>query len=425
MMKKHRTALAIAFIAVLAAAGGDAEAGNGRIRSTSSLQLKEGRITSERKVNHNRGLRGKLTRGFLGKTIAVETEQGATGNRLSTTRKGSRVSRNLTRTEDGRGTSAAGIHERRAFRIFGWGKKLERTDTVTRDQITQDTIQHRSLRSDRRAIRTHKRGAPNGVEEVGYREGTRWVSEGKRTVGGRSRAWGGKLKGDRMVTETPGGMRLEDTQTVKYGRLSKVVKRVLTAPITLATAILTVGIAPVTFGKTREVQLKEWQAPKGNGFELTTPNGKLVSSTTIHSNRTESVTTRFRKGVEREKETSKIWRDVGENERFIKDRSGRTTKIVKTRLTQDGVRTEWTTHLRGDDTVSKVVVKETRPRADKPSKNTVTKRTVKYPKGTRREDIASSLPAARPEASPVASPVAGARPVSRNRAQRKVVDNQQ
>jgi hypothetical protein len=93
------------------------------------------------------------------------------------------------------------------------------------------------------------------------------------------------------------------------------------------------------------------------------------------------------------------------------------------------VRTEWTTHLRGDDTVSKVVVKETRPRADKPSKNTVTKRTVKYPKGTRREDIASSLPAARPEASPIASPVAspvgGARPVSRNRAQRKVVDNEQ
>jgi hypothetical protein len=420
-MNKQRWSVAVVFVAVLAMAASDAEAGNGRIRSSSSLQLKEGRITSQRKVNHNRGLRGKLTRGFLGRTIAVETEQGATSNRLSTKRKGSRVSRDITRTEDGRGTSAAGVHERRAFRIFGWAKKLDRTDTVTPDQITQDSIQHRTLRSDRRAIRTHKRGAPNGVEEVGYREGTRWVSEGKRSVGGRSRAWGGKLKGDRMVTETPDGMQLADTQTVKYGRVSKVVKRVLTAPITLATAILTFGIAPVTFGKTREVQLKEWQAPSGNGFELTTPNAKLVSSTTIHDNRTESVTTRFRKGVEREKETSKIWKDVGENERFIKDRSGRTTKIVKTRLTQDGVRTEWTTHLRGDDTVSKVVVKESRPRADKPSKSTVTKRTVKYPKGTRREDIASSLPGARPEASPAAS----ARPVSRQRAQRRVVDDQQ
>ena len=389
VMNKQRWTVAALAVALAASAGGDAEAGKGRIKSSSSLQIKDGRITSERKLNHNRGLRGKLTGGRLGRTIGIESQQTATGDRRSTKRGGSRVSRNFTRSGDGEGTQARGVHDRRrVFGVFGRATKLERSDTVTPNRVTQDAIQHRTFRKAKRTIRTHKRGQPNGVEQVGYRDGDRWAAEpGVNAVGGQSEAWGGKLKGNRAVMETPAGMRLEETTTGKYGRLSKVVKRVLTSPITLATAILTVGIAPVTFGKTREVQLKEWQDGSGEGFELTTPNARVVSETAIHDTHTESFTTRFRKGVERESETTRISKDVGVSDRYIKDRKGRTEKIIRTRLTGDGTHTEWTAHLRKDGTVSKMVRTETRPRADKPSKTTTTRRTQKYPKGTRFEDI--------------------------------------
>ena len=398
MNKQKRWSVAVLAVALAVSTGGKAEAGNGRIKSSSSLQIKNGKITSTKNLNHNRGLRGKLTGGRLGRTIAVESEQTASGDRRSTKRGGSRVSRNFTRSPDGQGTQARGVHDRRRFfGVFGRATKLERSDTVTPDRVTQDAIRHRTFRKAKRTIRTHKRGQPNGVEQTGYRDGDRWVADpGLEAVGGQSEAWGGKLKGNRAVMETPAGMRLEETTTGKYGRLSKVVKRVLTSPITLATAILTVGIAPVTFGKTRQVQLREWQDGSGDGFELTTPNARVVSQTAIHDTHTESTTTRFRKGVERENETTRISNDVGVTDRRVKDRKGRTEKIIRTRLTPDGVHTEWTAHLRKDGTVSKMVKTVTRPRADKPSKTTTTSRTQKYPKGTRFEDIsAPSASAAR------------------------------
>ncbi|HEU5055601.1 MAG TPA: hypothetical protein VFU21_03725 [Kofleriaceae bacterium] len=419
-MSKPRWSVAVTAAALLAFAGSDAEAGKGRIKSSSSLQIKDGKVTSQRKLNHNRGLRGKLTGGFLGRTIAVQSEQGAAGNSVTTERGGSKVARTFARTEDGRGTRAQGVHDKRRFgRIFGRAKKLERTDIVTPEQVTQDAIQHRTFRKEKRTIRTHKRGQPNGAEQVGYRDGTQWVGEpGTASVGRGSDAWGGKLKGDRAVMDTPDGMVIAEAQTGKYGRLSKVVKRVLTSPITLASAILTLGIAPVTFGKTREVKLEEWQSPTGNGFELTTPNARVVSSTAIRDNHTESITTRFRKGVERETETTRIWNDVGTSERHVKDRKGRTEKVIRTRLTPDGVHTEWTAHLRRDGSVSKVVVKETRPRADKPSRTRTTKQSQKFPAGTRLEDLGAPAPAA--SAAPVAAtPAAAPTPLRRTRPERR------
>jgi hypothetical protein len=388
-MNKRRWSIAVVAVALLAFAGTGAEAGRGRVKTSSSLELKDGKITSNRKVSHNRGLRGKLTGGRLGKTIAIESNDSAGESRRETKRGGSRVSRDFTPTADGGGSSAKGVHDRRRFFVFGRATQLERTDIVTRQNVTQDAVQHRTLRRAKRSIRTHKRGAPNGVEQVGYRDGTQWVAEpGLNEVGSQSRAWGGKLKGNRVVMDTPGGMRLEDSQNFKYGRVGKVVTRILTAPITLATAILTLGTMPVTFGKTQKMQLREWQDPSGQGFELTTPRDRVVSNTTDDGRRSETVTTTFRKGVQRETETTNLWKDVGVSTRRINDRRGRTKKIVHTRLLPDGTHSEWTTHLRRDGSVSKVAVKESRPRADKPSKSTVTRNQVKYPKGTRAENVA-------------------------------------
>src|SRR4029079_15038324 len=103
VMKKHRTPLAIAFVALLAAAGGEAHAGKGKIRRAGggSLERTANGVVFREKAIHTKGIRSKLTFGKLGKTLAVTNEQSSEGVKSTVQRGRKRVTKAVAASANG------------------------------------------------------------------------------------------------------------------------------------------------------------------------------------------------------------------------------------------------------------------------------------------------------------------------------------
>jgi hypothetical protein len=373
--------LAALLVALLAASSSDAEA-KGRLRSSTALTVQDGHIRSDQSFRQNRGLRGKLTRGALGALMTVKTVQDA-GGKLSKTRRGRKqITRDITRSRDGEGTTAQGSYQKFGPRLslrrpLGWKTGLSRNDTVTRHQVTD-----RATRRGRRVTRTSRRGALDTQEVVEkLSEGRVRSRSAPSAAGSRSRPWMSWLRGNRNVLEGPDSMAIGDSVSRSWGRIPLVVKRVLSLPLTIATLGLWVP------GKVHRIEVNERQTPDGHSLEITTPKERVVSTTSLRGSSSRSVTTRSKNGRLREKETTEIWRDVGVSKRAIKRRNGTTKKVIETKVTADGTRSVTTTKLRRDKSVRRVSVKASSPRADKPARNNWVRSRTSFRRGTDLTDL--------------------------------------
>src|SRR6185503_18613799 len=176
-MKKHRTPVAIAFVALLAAAGSDANAGKGKIRrGGGSLERTANGVVFREKATHTKGIRSKVTFGLLGKTLGVTNEQSAGGVKSTVKRGRQRVTKAV--AAKGNGTEAASTHEKKNFFTRKWKAKIRRSDTVSANEVTE-------LAAPKKPFR-------------------------------------GKLKGSRSISRTPDNMEIADTQSKRWGLLKTV-----------------------------------------------------------------------------------------------------------------------------------------------------------------------------------------------------------
>ncbi len=330
-MKKHRTTAAIAFVALLAAAGSDANAGKGKIRRAGgggSLERTSNGVVFREKATHTKGIRSKLTFGKLGKTLSVTNEQSSEGVKSTVQRGRKRVTKAVEASSNG--TRSTSTYEKKNFFTRKWKAKLNRSDTVSDHEVTE-------LASRKKAFsRSWEMQAPRRTGRMGNTE--EFINGQAQTVSPTQKPFKGKLKGSRSISRTPDSMEIADTQTRRWGVLRR----------------LSFGL----LGKKKRVAIEQRQTADGMNVTMTAPRGQVTRKTVVGDGVTVSTGEYTRRGRIRERDEARITRDGGVHRTEKLRRDGSVKEIVTERMTNDGRTLVTTKKVRKDGTVSKIKEKE-------------------------------------------------------------------
>jgi hypothetical protein len=331
-MKKHRTTLAIAFVALLAAAGGDANAGKGKIRRAGgggSLERTSNGVVFREKATHTKGIRSKLTFGKLGRTLSVTNEQSSEGVKSTVQRGRKRVTKAVAGSANG--TLSNSTYEKKNFFTRKWKAKVKRSDTVGDNEVTEQSARKKTFGG-------WEMQAPRRTGRMGNTE--EFINGQPQAVSPTRKPFKGKLKGRRAISRTPDSMQIADTQTKRWGLLKTV----------------SFGL----IGRKKQVAVEQRQTADGLDVAMTTPRrGKVTRQTTVGDGVTRS-TGEFtdKRGRVRERDEVTVTRDGGVHRTEKLRRDGSVKRIITERMTNDGRTRVTTKKVRKDGSVSKIKEKE-------------------------------------------------------------------
>lgn len=328
-MKKHRSTIAIAFVALLAAAGGDAHAGKGKLRrgGGGSLERTSNGVVFREKATHTKGIRSKVTFGLLGKTLGVTNEQSASGVKSTVKRGRQRVTKAV--EASGSGTKSTSTHEKKNFFTRKWKAKLTRSDTVSDHEVTE-------LASRKKMFGGWEMQAPRRTGRMGNSE--EFINGQPQAVSPTRKPFRGKLKGSRSISRTPDSMEIADTQTKRWGLLR-----------TVSFGLL---------GKKKRVAIEQRQTADGMNVTMTTPRAQITRKTVVGNGVTISTGEYTKKGRVRERDEARISQTGGVHRTEKLRRDGSVKEIVTERMTNDGRTRITSKKIRKDGTVSKIKEKE-------------------------------------------------------------------
>lgn len=327
-MKKHRTTLAVAFVALLAAAGSDANAGKGKLRrGGGSLERTSNGVVFREKATHTKGIRSKVTFGLLGKTLGVTNEQSAGGVKSTVKRGRQRVTKAV--EASGNGSKATSTHEKKNFFTRKWKAKLTRSDTVSDHEVTE-------LASRKKTFGGWEMQAPRRTGRMGSTQ--EFINGQPQTVSPTKKPFRGKLKGSRAIERTPDSMAIADTQTRRWGLLK-----------TVSFGLL---------GKKKRVAVEQRQTADGMNVTMTTPRAQVSRKTVIGNGVTISTGEYSKKGRVRERDEARITESGGVHRTEKLRRDGSVKEIVTERMTNDGRTRITTKKIRKDGSVAKIKEKE-------------------------------------------------------------------
>jgi len=327
-MKKHRTTVAIAFVALLAAAGSDANAGKGKIRrGGGSLERTSNGVVFREKATHTKGIRSKATFGLLGKTLGVTNEQSAGGVKSTVKRGRQRVTKAV--AAKGNGTEAASTHEKKNFFTRKWKAKIRRSDTVSANEVTE-LAARKKLGGDWQMQAPRRTGRMGNSEE--------FINGQPQAVSPTKKPFRGKLKGSRSISRTPDNMEIADTQSKRWGLLK-----------TVSFGLL---------GKKKRVAIEQKQTPDGMDVTMTTPRAKMTRKTVVGDGVTISTGEYSKKGRVRERDETRISQTGGVHRTEKLRRDGSVKEIVTERMSNDGRTRITRKKVRKDGSVRKIKEKE-------------------------------------------------------------------
>lgn len=332
--------LVLAVVLAVTTPAGDAAADKGRVRAKTSLERTERGMALRQKQTVSKGLRSRITGGMLGKQLALTQEQRGDGVTVGVKIGRDRMER--TTTASPTGTTSSSSYTRRG--VFRNRTRATREDEVSRDRVTEIGARHRFFKGSVKTLTTRTTGRSGDteveVERVRRDGSTRSMRAGRD--GDRSRPGVGKVAGERSIERRGDGMEMVETQTKRWGVLSR--------------------LSGGRLGKQAKVTTTQRQ--DGLRVELATRKATMTRDTAIDgSGRTRSFGTVARKGrvVSRDQATVTEGRAelVTENLR----RGGTVKKVVGEELTADTAR-KVTQGLRRDGSARSVSIKESSTRAD-------------------------------------------------------------
>ena len=329
-MNKQRWSVAVVFLALLASAGSEAEAGKGKLRrGRGSLEHGASGVVYREKATHTKGIRSKLTFGKLGKTLETTNELGARGVK-STVRDGrQRVTKAV--EKNGSGTTGASNAEKKNFFTRKWKSRMTRSDTVSANEVTELASRKKAFSGDWEMKAPRRTGRMGNTEE--------FINGQPQTVEPTDKPFRGKLKGKRAIEPTPESMELADTQTRRWGVLRR----------------LSFGL----LGKKKRVSVEQRQTRDGMKVTMTTPRAQTVRDTVIGDGFTMSTGSYSKRGRVRERDSVKITEQGGVVRTEKLRRDGSVKEVVTERMTNDGRTRVTTRKVRRDGSVRKIKEKET------------------------------------------------------------------
>lgn len=352
-MNARWTTFLVALGAAVAVSAGPADAGKGKLRTKAKLSVDKQGVVYKERTKHTKGIRSRVTKGLLGKTVSSSvTLRG--GSHTHTTKRG-RTSATKETTSAKGGTNAASVQSRSGF--FTGNPKVRRSGTTeVRDTGVRETsARHRyiggSVKSSTERA-TARQGDSQSTTSSVRRDGT--VKRTSSGISSRTRKIGnGRMSGKRTIETTGSSMTATDTRTRRWG----VVQR------------LSLG----RFGK-KKVEVKETQTTNGSRVTITAPRAEVVRDTAVKGNKTVSTTTRSKRskftGRSRIKERSQVTITDGSGTRVTEKmrRNGTVKKRVTERVWADGSRRNVVERVRRDGTTRSARESESRSRADNPKR---------------------------------------------------------
>ncbi|HEY8145179.1 MAG TPA: hypothetical protein VIG06_21005 [Kofleriaceae bacterium] len=328
-MRKQYWSLAALSVALLFAAGSDAEAGKGKIRrSSGSFERTSNGVVFREKATHTKGIRSKLTFGKLGKTLSVTTEQSAGGVKSTVQRRRQRVTKAV--EKNGSGTKGTSNFEKKNFFTRKWKSKMTRDDTVGAAEVTETAARKKVFGSDWEIKPPRRTGRTGNSQE--------FINGQARDVAPTDKSFRGKLKGKRSIERSPDTMAVTDTQTRRWGVMRR----------------LSFGL----LGKKKRVSVDQTQTADGMKVTMTTPRSKTVRETVVEDGVTKSTGTFSKRGRVRERDEVTMTA-VGGARRTEKLRRDGSVKEVQTEtMSATGHHIVTTKKLRKDGSVRKIKEKE-------------------------------------------------------------------
>ena len=326
-MNKQRWSVAI-LAALVAFAGGDAEAGKGKLRRSGSGSLERtssGGVVFREKAKHTKGIRSKLTFGGLGKTLSVTNEQSADGVKSTVQRKRQRVTKAVEKS--GSGTKGTNTFEKKNFFTRKWKSRMAREDTVGPAEVTEKAARKKVFSKDWVLAPPRRTGRTGNTQEL--------LNGEARAVAPTGKAYRGKLKGNRSIGRSPDGMTLTDTQSRRWGLLAK-----------------------IGLGKKKRTTVEQTQTEDGMRVTMTTPRATITRETVLGDGTSRSTGTYTKRGRLRERDEVTMTA-VGGVRRTEKLRRDGSVKEVETEtMSSTGHRITTTKKLRKDGSVRKIKEKE-------------------------------------------------------------------
>ena len=328
MNKKRWSVAPILFVALLAAAGSDAEAGKGKLRpSGGSLERTRNGVVFRESAKHTKGIRSKLTFGKLGKTLSATTEQSAHGVKSTVQRRRQRVTKAV--SGSGNGTKGESNFEKKNFFTRKWKSKMTRSDTVGDNEVTENSSR-KKIFGGWEARMPRRTGRMGNTEE--------FVNGQPRRTSPTDKPFRGKLKGKRSIDRTAESMEIADTQTRRWGVMRR----------------LSFGL----LGKKKQVSVEQRQTADGMKVTMTTPRAQTVRDTVVGDGVTMSTGTYTKKGRVRERDSVRITEQGGVRRTEKLRRDGSVKEIVTERMSNDGRSRTTTKKVRRDGSVRKIKEKE-------------------------------------------------------------------
>ena len=328
-MKKQYWSVATLSVALLLAAGSDADAGKGKLRrSSGSLERTSNGVVFREKATHTKGIRSKLTFGKLGKTLSVTNEQSAGGVKSTVQRRRQRVTKAV--EKDGRGTKGSSNFEKKNFFTRKWKSKMTRGDTVADLEVTETAARKKVFGGEWEIKPPRRTGRTGNSQE--------FINGQARSVAPTDKSFRGKLKGKRSIDRSPDTMAVTDTQTRRWGVMRR----------------LSFGL----LGKKKRVSVEQTQTANGTKVTMTTPRSKTVRETVVGDGVSRSNGTYSKRGRVRERDEVTM-NALGGERRTEKLRKDGSVKEVETEtMSSRGHRIVTTKKLRKDGSVRKIKEKE-------------------------------------------------------------------
>ena len=329
-------------LAAAVAGGGEAEAGKGKMSRSAKIERgADGSVTFNERVKHTKGVRARLTGRKAGKVMSVETSQSGSLSQTRVQRRRQRITTNTAATRSG--TRSSGAHEKKGLLSRRWRTKMTREDAV-RAQSVDEVSSRRRLGGGQSVV--ERRTGAMGNSQVRQTRMSR-KGEIKRQSsgpGGRTGpAYTKKLTGQRAIENGRSGMEIADTQSKRWGVLSR-----------------------VTGGRLgKKVTVEQRQGVDGTSVTMTTPRASFTRNTVVGEGFTESTGSQSKKNrvfgrTMRERQRDTVRSDASgvtwRREKLRRD--GTVKKVVTERVYADGRSRTTTSRLRKDGTVRRVSEKE-------------------------------------------------------------------